>query len=145
MFIIEDVYKKIVMGCPKAPPETGCLLGGRKGIIRFYEFDSGIFCGEPGCYIPDVNSLNLRIQQWQEDDIRFYGIAHSHCTNSKCLSDGDKCYIVRIMQSLPVNIEYLYFPLIFPREEILSFEAIRSGGGVRIVFDSITKKGGEFR
>lgn len=140
MVISNVVYEKIVMCCPKAPPETGCLLGGRNGLIRFYEFDSGDFCGEPGCYAPDVNSLNLQIQQWQKHDIHFYGIAHSHCTKSKCLSDEDKRYIVHIMQSLPVEIEHLYFPLIFPREEIISFKAIRIRGGAKIIFDNIIKK-----
>ena len=135
MLILRNVYDELLRACPKLPPETGGLIGGRNDIITAFMLDRP---GAHGRYAPDVNILNKTIAEWQERDISFYGLWHSHCTGGDELSTPDIIYIKKIMQAMPGNITRLYFPLVFPGDKLLPFVATRSSDGVHIEKDALS-------
>ena len=92
---------------------------------------------ESAVYIPNVEWLNDIIGKWQKQNILFAGIAHSHPATQKQLSSDDVRYINKILQYMPEYIEHLYFPVIIPHIEVLSYKAERLGGNIRISKDKI--------
>ena len=54
--------------------------------------------------------------------IEFLGIFHTHYYGVKTLSDADKDYMRRIMNSMPESIKILYFPVfVFPNNEMVLY------------------------
>ena len=137
MKITSEIYNIILNNIPSSPPETGGILGGKSGIITKFVFDDGLPESDRGHYYPDIEKLNHCILEWLKCGIEFYGIVHSHFTNERGLSLGDEAYIQKIMGAMPVNIEILYFPIIFPRKEIVSYRAEREEDEIKINFDFI--------
>ncbi len=138
MLIYKYVYNILLKSYSNTFDESGGILGGQNGIIKYFEFDEGIGSKSIGKYYPNVNKLNCQIDLWQENNIAFYGIIHSHFQSDPSLSDGDKVYIRQIMINMPKEIKYLYFPLVFPIEhKIVSFKAIRNNEDIAIVKDKI--------
>jgi len=125
--------------------EVGGILGGENNIITEFEFDEGTALTSKQHYYPNIEKLNIYLESWQEDNIQFYGIAHSHFQDERGLSPGDIDYIHAIMSAMPSYIDFLYFPIILPQREMVSFKAVRAKNGVNIVNDDIKilKKGGK--
>lgn len=120
MDITHSIYAKLMNSIPKRPPEIGGILGGINGIIDQMTIDYGMRAKEKKCcYIPDVNRLNLCIQDWYNKDIEFYGIFHTHFYGIDSLSKGDEKYINNIMMRNKLNTDKLYFPLIVLPECIM--------------------------
>lgn len=139
--IIEmEIYQKILSTFPSVPPEGGCILGAIDDVVCSCEYDSGISRLDMAVYMPNIDVLNQVIQQWASENIQFYGLAHSHPYGQHSLSSSDITYIHTIMQAMPANIEKLYFPLVFPGEEIISFVAIRHQDKIDILPDDIKIK-----
>ena len=120
MLILEAILHQLLKVVPNVPPETGGIIGGRKGIISHFWLDFGNIYD---MYIPNIERINQIISDWQETNIKFYGIFHSHFPGNENLSFGDKRYIIKIMKALPPDIKRLYFPIIFPRESMISYRA----------------------
>ena len=140
MVIEMDVFRKILSTFPSVPPEGGCILGSMDNVVCSFEYDSGIPILDMAVYTPSVEILNQVIQQWASEDIKFHGLAHSHPYGQRSLSSSDITYIHAIMKAMPTSIEQLYFPLVFPGEEIISFVAIRHQDRIDILPDNIKIK-----
>lgn len=138
MKILSSVYTALLFDTPSLPPETGGILGGQNGIISNCCFDKGqCTLTSPAHYQPNTDFLNQVIQEWKTCGIQFYGLFHSHYSHDTRLSLGDKRYITKIMLAMPSEVPTLYFPLILPRADMISYQANRSGSAVRIVCDKI--------
>lgn len=135
MQITRYIYQQL-LALPAVPPETGGLLGSHNHVIdRFYlDKVSGVM--DRAMYIPDVKALNEQLARWA-GDTDFAGIFHTHPPYSRGLSTDDKAYIQLIMMSMPQSVHKLYFPVVFPREEIRAFSAIREERGISIIPEKI--------
>lgn len=138
MLITYTAYHQILSSFPHVPPEAGCILGAKDGIICKFHIDSGIPRYDAGIYTPNVHALNKTITTWSQEGIHFYGIAHSHPNGQTELSANDIAYIRTIMNSMPKFVNSLYFPLVFPGKKIVSFIGVRSSNEFNIMPDNIT-------
>lgn len=132
--IIDRIYQ--VFQSPDR--EYGGILGGRDGVITEFVFDKGLCNENIGTYIPDIEFLNGCIDKWQNEDIAFYGIIHNHLTEYAELSGEDVKCIETIMNAMPSNIEYLYFPVISSENILNAFKAMRTDKGISIVAEHIS-------
>jgi len=137
MKIIEDIYYKIIDKCSCSLIEVGGIIGGKNNIITEFEFDKGIGGGSKQHYFPDIEKFNSCIKNWQKENIEFYGIVHSHFQDTKELSFGDTLYIQEIMLAMPEYIRYLYFPIILPQKELVSFKVMRNEIEINIINDNV--------
>ena len=136
MKIIRGIYDAI-LACPPVPPETGVILGERRGVICEYHRDSGAAESRFAQYTPNIEMINKQIWNWDISGITFCGIAHTHPYGQVTLSSGDVEYISKIMVSLPPIIKSLYFPIIQPSVSLYSYIAVRNGTIVEVKADSI--------
>ena len=138
MEISREIYNMIVTQCPDAPPETGGVIGGKNGVITVFEFDIFDGNGFSNSYRPNVKFLNKVIQKWITDGISFMGVFHSHEPSNVELSMPDRGYIIRIMEEMPTEINELYFPIVFPKESMQGYIALRKKDAIEIEYDMIT-------
>ena len=100
----------IVSTIAALPPETGGILGSADGIaVTDFVFDGGAESSSE-FYVPDAAFLNREIARWRREDIRFFGMAHSHLRGRKKLSYSDIEYARRVMESMA--LEKLYMLLV---------------------------------
>jgi len=137
MVIEQKVYTELIKFCPTVPPETGGIIGGQNNIISMYKFDKLSDNSFYSSYEPNTAYLNGIISLWEENDIEFYGVFHSHFLGGDVLSEPDKEYIMRIMEAVTPIITKLYFPLIFPRNGIVPYMAVRKKSRVTIKRDTL--------
>jgi len=139
MIIKKEIYRNILVFSKKYNFEIGGLLGGEKdNVISRFISDCGIKTNKIGCYYPDTSRLNLCIGLWQKKEILFYGIVHSHFENTYSLSKGDEYYIKKILFNMPLDIDCLYFPLVFPLlNQIIGFKAVRKDRKIILMQDNI--------
>lgn len=126
MNIKKKTYDTILNKVPASMPESGGIIGGSNGVIEVVEFDKGnIIYSEKCCfYAPDVKKLNQCIKKWKENNIDFYGLFHTHFYGVRSLSEGDRCYIEKIMKAMPATKHKLFFPVIvFPEKEMVVYVA----------------------
>jgi hypothetical protein len=124
MKIKRNVYEEILSLQRVLPPETGGILGSKDGVIVASCFDAGIQSKKMCSYIPDTDKLNSVIKQWQQKNVLFMGIYHTHFFNVDTLSNGDVEYIEKIFYSMPSVIDHLYFPLVvMPNKKIVCYVA----------------------
>ena len=131
MKIKETVFKEI-MESPVPPPEVGGIIGGRDDIITCYFADKGSKENCYDSYYPSTDLLNEQIAVWQSRGIEFYGIYHTHFAGDDGLSCSDRRYIVNIMQAMPPQVTWLYFPIVF-RDGMLVYRAVREKNIVKIL------------
>jgi len=136
MRIQKELYSAILAACPIPPPEVGGLLGGQNNTATHFMLDRGLDSVSDR-YVPDVISLNLIIAEWELQGIEFLGLFHTHYPGCCKLSDGDEIYIKAIITAMPERIHRLYFPLVFPGDQILSYVAERKSDGVCISEDTV--------
>ena len=137
MRITRKTYNEILSSIPLFPVETGGIIGGRDGIVTNFIFDTGLSNGDVGHYYPNIDKLNICISDWQKCGIKFYGIVHSHLNHEKSLSLGDEVYIRQIMLAMPTDIKILYFPVVSPCKEIISYRATIEKCELKIIFDDV--------
>ena len=139
MVFLQKTFLEFLNGFPVVPPEAGAILGSQHNdIVSAFEFDLGFPQYGRAQYIPNTEFLNAVISEWASTGIRFCGIAHSHPSGQDTLSSGDIEYIEHIMRAMPESIKQLYFPLVFPGENMVSFVAtIVKDGTVKIEPDHI--------
>lgn len=131
MCIKDELYKDLLRR-PTVPPETGGILGRRKGVICAVFYDEGLIHTESAVYQPNVDRLNQCIYEWEQEEIEFCGMFHTHFPGQETLSTGDKIYIQKIMESMPDQIKRLYFPIVIPGEKVISYEAIFRNGDISL-------------
>jgi len=137
MKIKKSVYNHILNDTFSPPPESGGILGKSSEVISEYYPDRG--CGEHSIshYVPDIAKLNHVIEIWQKKEICFCGIYHSHYEGDTRLSKGDKSYIERILRKIHMHTDTLYFPLVFPRNEIICYSVALTSQGLIICKEEI--------
>lgn len=100
--------------------ERGGMLGWKDGGLRYFcpDVQSNTDCNT---YAPSVEFMNQKCREWAEEGIEFCGIIHSHIAADCRLSEGDRNYILQILQALGGN--RLFFPVAAVMEEgiIISF------------------------
>lgn len=137
MKLTKKIYEQII-SCPQVPPETGGILGISGGeIVNHFSFDGGLPNNNGGTYIPDIVSLNRKIEKWAEKGIQFCGLVHTHASQWPNLSNDDRIYIANILHAMPAKIKSLYFPLILPSHNLKGYIAIKKNGVVNIIDDVI--------
>ena len=123
MKITESVYKELI-SLKSVPPETGGIIGAKEDIIDTVFWDNS---NCDGVYVPNIEIINKVIAQWANDGISFCGMFHTHAPQWPNLSKEDENYIREIMSAMPESIERLYFPLVFPKERIKAYAALKKG------------------
>ena len=143
MKITQKVWDSIFENLGDTPPEIGGILGSRDGeIVDIVMIDPGVSGAKKCSYTPDVMLLNRMIGKWQEANIKFMGIFHSHYFGVCSLSQGDISYIDEIMNAMPDSIQSLFFPIaVMPDKEFVINIARKNGNGeIRIEQDTIEVK-----
>lgn len=138
MDILATIYSKVVCNCPKVPPETGGIIGETAGIVTHFAIDSGnSFSNGYDTYSPNTVFLNQIIIKWASMGVRFCGIYHSHFPGGIYLSKKDKQYITQIIMSMPRQISKLYFPIVFPSDGMIVYQARKLGSQIDIRRDKL--------
>lgn len=125
LIIKKDILEKLNNQIGDEPPEVGGILGKDKhNIITEIAFDHCTTITHPCSYYPNVNYLNGIIKKWNDNEIDFAGMFHTHFSNVETLSVGDKIYIEKILISMPVGINELYFPIYtLPNRKLILYRA----------------------
>ena len=143
MRICRDIYNNILISVNEIPPESGGILGERDKIVQFVEYDEGVKNEKMCSYSPNVEKLNLVIQDWQRKGIMFCGIFHTHFFGVETLSEGDILYIKSIMKQMPLEIKKLFFPIVvLPQREMIVYVVNREQEQLIIKKDTILIEGG---
>lgn len=137
MKIKQTILQNILKNMPEMPPEIGGIFGGNNDIVTHYLLDKN--SSAVGCYYtPNTTLLNHCIQEWQTEGISFLGIFHTHFFSVDTLSEGDKQYIVKIMQAMPPQISKLYFPIIvIPEKIMIPYVAMKKDDSIIIQKDDL--------
>lgn len=134
MIITSEAYTQL-LACTPVPPETGGLLGGNENVIRYIVFDIAEKDYTRAEYKPDISYLNGMICNWNERNISFYGLFHSHPDYVDLLSSVDKDYISKIL--CVFSGATLYFPIVIPGKEVIPYKAYRRNETVFICKDEL--------
>ena len=137
MQIKEEIYSQL-LACPTVPHECGGIIGSKNGeIVTHAIFDNNNKTNEGIVYIPNIQFLNQTIEEWAKCGIEFFGVFHTHALQWPTLSNGDKVYIIDILNAMPAAKQFLYFPLVFPGKKIKNYIAMKKENTVNIVDDDI--------
>lgn len=134
MIIKRSIYNQIISQISSVASETGGIIGEQNGIICKFVYDKGIKQDNIGLYYPNVNMLNNVLKHWDNTNINFCGIVHSHINNQPYLSGGDVEYIEKIFLNLPDTISELFFPLVV-NNEFIAYKARKAIKGIQIFCD----------
>ena len=137
MLIEKKVHNLLIETCVSVPPETGGIIGGHNDIIDIFAFDKSSGTSFNNSYRPNTMYLNKLINLWAKNEIVFYGVFHTHFFDKIILSAPDKGYIFRIMSAIPPTILKLYFPLIFPKDRMEAYVAVRKENETHIEKDTV--------
>ena len=138
MRIRKILYENIQNIVNPFPPECGGILGRKGNIITDFVYDEGMKSEKMCNYVPNVKFFNETIQRWQNEDITFAGIFHTHYFGIRTLSYGDRCYIKEIMKNMPDEVNELYFPIIvMPQKEMVAYKAMKDVNEILIVEDEV--------
>lgn len=129
MKILSSVYQEIISNC-SLTIESGGIIGLSSDIITHYQFDVPTDLSQY-YYQPNTDNLNSVIYEWQQNNIQFAGIFHSHPTGITSLSANDEEYIKVIMNSIPLST--LYFPIVAPKTNIQFYKASISQNDMVII------------
>ena len=110
MKITRRIFDEIVATVGAEEPETGGALGSKNGVVCRFYFDEAA-TRDKGKYTPDTDSINEKIAAWQDEDISFAGLVHSHPNGCNQLSFEDEASIKAIFDASEL-ISRLYFPII---------------------------------
>ena len=139
MVVLAGVYHQILDECSSGSVESGGILGGANGVVNVFQLDIAPDVATAGAYSPNVDFLNTCLTGWAQQGHDFCGMVHSHFQDDCRLSCADLKYIARILNAMPMWIDRLYFPLVFPRsKQMLSFLAIRTESGIELVDDEVS-------
>lgn len=139
MLISRQALDIISASVDDTPPEIGGIMGSLDGHTV-----TEIIMDEPegpryNCYYaPNVRFLNNCISSWQQSDVEFMGVFHTHYAGVKTLSSADVKYITSIMNAMPEEIKSLYFPVfVLPQREMICYKAIKELSSVSIESETI--------
>lgn len=136
MKIEKCFYESFLSSCPYAPPEIGGILGGKNGIVTDIVIDNRNAVSNKAVYIPDIDFLNFKIDEWEKQNIEFFGIFHTHFSDNT-LSKDDRINIGKVMYSMPKSVIKLYFPIVIPQKEMIAYVAERKNNKINIYLEDI--------
>lgn len=136
MKIEKCFYESFLSSCPYTPPEIGGILGGKNGVVTDIVIDNRNAVLNKAVYIPDIDFLNSKIEEWEKQNIEFYGIFHTHISEST-LSNDDRINIEKVMCSMPKSIIKLYFPIVISQKEMIVYVAERKKNKINIYLENI--------
>lgn len=136
MKIEKYFYEFFLSSCPYAPSEIGGILGGKNGVATDIVIDNRNAVPNKALYIPDIDFLNSKIEEWEKRNIEFYGIFHTRFSDNT-LSNDDRINIEKVMYSIPKSIIKLYFPIVIPQKEMTAYVAERKNNKINIYLDDI--------
>lgn len=127
MLITKEAYNKLI-NCPKVPPETGGVLLGFNSIIDTVVFDVEKNKANTSIinYIPNVKFLNECISVSCGQGKDFFGMFHTHASQWDSLSSADMHYIKNIMDAMPTEIKFLYFPIVYPGKCVKPYKVLKN-------------------
>lgn len=135
MKILKSVVNLISKAASQQSFEIGGIIGSHSNdtidevVIDLLKTNNINCCS----YSPNVIFLNQNIDSWQNNNIEFKGVFHTHFFGIKTLSCGDKKYINEIMRVMPENIKFLYFPVfVLPDMELVCYKAIKKNQSIFI-------------
>lgn len=134
MIITAVAYRYLISNAYEETGEIGGILGGTAdGCVTDVIFDKPSTAVNRYYYEPNTSFLNEYIAEWQQKEIVFLGMFHSHVADVSALSNGDRRYIDKIMSVMPEQICSLWFPiLVFPQKRLCCYRADRSNGRITI-------------
>ncbi len=135
MKVTSEILNYLSIHIDDCPPENGGIFGSSTGdIIDKVIIDKPQDVASCECiYCPNIEFLNGCIDSWTSNNIRFMGMFHTHFAGVKTLSDSDKEYITEIMNAMPDEITYLFFPIyVIPSRELVCYRAKKFVGSVLI-------------
>ncbi len=136
MNLSKEIYDYLI-NLPPVPPESGGLLGGHNGVVALLVSDKRSCIKTSYKYKPDIMFFNRTINEWLNKNIDFMGIYHSHPRHCETLSSADIEYINEIMRSVNGYTDKLYFPIVIPKERIISYYALIVADEIKIFQDAI--------
>ena len=110
MKITQRVFDEIIATVGAEEPETGGALGLKNNIVCSFYFDKAA-AHNKAKYSPDTDTINEKIATWQDEDIYFSGLVHSHPNGCDQLSVEDETSIKAIFDAAQF-ISRLYFPIV---------------------------------
>ena len=135
MKITQKMYDLIKNSSNSKQVEIGGILGGLKSDtvsdIVLDEQDISSVCRFT--YTPNVQFLNDKIAQWQEEEKTFLGIFHSHFSGCRMLSSMDTEYIENIMRAMPDTVKSLYFPVYTMPDQTLNVYKAKTEKGNTVI------------
>lgn len=137
MTILSEVYD-MLLNCLPSPPECGGIIGISNGVVCKCYFDTAVCQCSRAIYVPNVELLNIKIQQWNQEGIEFAGIFHSHPLDQPRLSGDDIIYIRTILNAMPGSITQLFFPIVLPKIGLIPFKAVRHGNSIQVFEEKLT-------
>ncbi len=132
-----DVYKTLLELTPAVPPESGGILGGKNGEVLKIAFDKSKKIYNRAIYNPNIDYLNEIIMYWENQEIEFLGIFHTHMQCNTTLSNDDINNIRIIMMSLSNTVSFLYFPIVIPRKKVFPYIAKKDKNKITIQPDEL--------
>lgn len=140
MIIEKNLYNQI-LNYDYPSYESGIVLGGTNNQITKIYFDC-VSKGE-NYYSPNTKIINRVIENWERYNIEFLGLAHTHPCFQIKLSSVDKEYIKNILFAMPKEITQLYFPVVLPNKQIVSYLCKLKNNHLQVIEDDIKIVKGE--
>ncbi|MBQ7122110.1 MAG: Mov34/MPN/PAD-1 family protein [Clostridia bacterium] len=139
MKILKEIYDGLLFSVPVAPPETGGLIGGKNETIRFFEIVDGDNSEDKAFFSPNIEAVGLVLSHWNDRNIEFLGFFHTHPYCCPNLSFEDKEYAKQIMRTVSYNKQFLYFPIVLPKKEIIFYKATYIGKKIDFMIDNVER------
>ena len=109
-YLSYDVYKNIANTIGSSTIESGGIIGIKNNVICEYYFDVSAKCSD-STYLPSIDVLNLVIREWNERNVKFIGIVHSHANSYNVPSKNDIDYAKTILKTNRA-LTFLILPIV---------------------------------
>ena len=114
--------------------ESGGLIGSSDGsAIDAFFYDAGIDCSAKE-YNPDIESLQDQLLRWDEENIRFCGIIHSHA-DDRYLSNKDVSMARRILENNP--LDSILMPVFLLKDKSIIWYEVEYNYVKHLIFETI--------
>lgn len=111
MNICKSTYISIINTIGTLPPEKGGIIGGSDHQVYAFFYDEAAFTNTK-TYYPSENVINNILDKWDNEDVKFLGVIHSHRCGLSNLSQQDIIFARAIIASNPDHFKQVYFPIV---------------------------------
>ena len=108
-----EAFQQILAALGTVRPEQGGALGmDENGVITHFFHDRTAF-RTGGTYTPDNKQITRLIDIWEEENVHFCGMIHSHPGNMNYPSSPDVEYAKRILKAMPNTLKgVMHMPIV---------------------------------